>query len=529
MDPPPLLEIRGIHKRFPGVRALHDVRLSLHGGEVLAVVGENGAGKSTLVKILAGVQPADGGTIRLDGQVVELASVRDAQRLGIALIHQELNLVDTLGVGANIFLGREPRRSLGFSLGRHLGWIDRATIDRRSREVLARVGLEVKPSTSVRSLALGQQQLVEVAKAISVESRILIMDEPTSSLSQRESERLFEVIRALSREGVAIIYITHRLSEVERIADRVVVLRDGENAGELAKSEISRDTIVRMMVGRDVSKFYARTHHACSDPVLEIKELITAANPRHRVSATVCAGEVVGIAGLVGAGRTELLRTIFGVDRAIAGRVVVGGTVVALGDPVDAISAGIALVPEDRKSHGLLLEMSVGDNVTIAALRNNRRFAGFRNTRFEGDASRASIEELSIHTPSAGQTARLLSGGNQQKVVLGKWLATKPRVLLLDEPTRGVDVGAKHEIYRIIEQLAKRGMAILLASSEMEEIIGVCDRVLVMHEGQIAGEVGREELSGDSGEEAIMRLATGRGDRDQTIDSRSVRSGSAKP
>ena len=498
MDPTPLLEIRHISKRFPGVRALHDVHLSLHPGEVLAVVGENGAGKSTLMKILAGVQTPDAGEIRVDNQPVSLTSVREAQQAGISLIHQELNLADNLGVGANIFLGREPTRRFGL--------IDGPSIESRSRAVLEQIGLDVAPGALVRTLALGQRQLVEIAKAISVESRILIMDEPTSSLSQRESERLFEVIRALSHEGVSIIYITHRLSEVEKIADRVVVLRDGENAGELAKSEIDRDKIVRLMVGRDVSQFYARTQHAIGDVVLKIENLVTPANPGRQVSASVRKGEVVGIAGLVGAGRTELLQTIFGVDHALAGRVLVSNEHVTSGSPTDAISAGIALVPEDRKGHGLLLEMSVRDNISIAALREHLKAAGLLDRGFEDRAAASATRDLGIATPSAAQVVRLLSGGNQQKVVLGKWLATEPRVLLLDEPTRGVDVGAKHEIFRIIEGLAKRGMAILFASSELEEIIGISDRVLVMHAGRITGELSRGELS----EEAIMRLATGR-------------------
>ncbi len=343
-----------------------------------------------------------------------------------------------------------------------------------------------------------------------MQSRILIMDEPTSSLSERESERLFKVIDALKAQGVSIIYISHRLAEVERLADRVVVLRDGFNAGELSREEISRDRIVRLMVGRDVSQFYVPPPHAHGDPVLEIEGLITPTNPACRVSARVRAGEIVGLAGLVGAGRTELLRAIFGVDRSLAGRVRVMGQNVDPGDPVDAIERGLALVPEDRKAQGLLLDMNVRENISIAALRSHRKLAGLMDRAFETRAVREAIDDLAIKATGPTQIARLLSGGNQQKVVLAKWLATNPRVLLLDEPTRGVDVGAKHEIYRIIERLAKDGLAILLASSELEEIIGICDRVLVMHEGAISGELSRNALDKPDAEEAIMRLATGR-------------------
>ncbi len=504
MHEEPLLQIKGIGKQFPGVRALHDVQLSLAEGEVLAVVGENGAGKSTLMKILAGVHSPDRGEIRLGGLAIDLSSVRDAQRLGICLIHQELNLADNLGVGANIFLGREPSGRVG----RWLGMVDRRTINERSREVLQRVGLNIEPNTLVHTLPIGQQQLVEIAKAISVESRVLIMDEPTSSLSDRESERLFQVIKALSSQGVSIIYISHRLGEIQHLADRVLVLRDGLNAGELSKDEISRDKIVRMMVGRDVSQFYARTPHEQGDAVLKIENLVTPSFPTEPVNAHVRAGEVVGLAGLVGAGRTELLRTVFGIDRAISGRIRVGAHDISPGDPVHAIHRGLALVPEDRKAQGLLLEMSVRDNISVAALRDHLKFGGWMDRAFESRAANDAIQDLSIRVTSPNQITRLLSGGNQQKVVLGKWLATNPSVLLLDEPTRGVDVGAKHEIYRIIENLAKKGLAILLVSSEMEEIIGICDRVLVMHEGRITGELSREQFAGDLGEEAIMKLAT---------------------
>ena len=492
----PLLEVRRLSKRFPGVRHLHLVSLELRRGEVLAVIGENGAGKSTLMKILAGVQQQDSGDILLNGKPERIDSVHRALDLGIALIHQELNLSDNLDVGANIFLGREPRR---------FGLIDTPRIHKESRRVLEAIGLDVSPDVLVRTLTIGRQQMVEIAKALSVNARILIMDEPTSSLSQRETAALFRVVKQLRKRGVSIIYISHRLREVEELADRVTVLRDGENAGDLARHEINHDAMVSRMVGRDVSQFYARQPHEVGDAVLEVKDLVVPANPKHRLSFTIRAGEIVGVAGLVGAGRTEMLQTLFGVTPAIHGTVLVNDRVVSPKSSLDAIRAGIALVPEDRKQQGLIVEMSVQRNISLAGLRRNRRLGGFLNHEIERRDTQHHIQKLNIKTPSAEQIAQYLSGGNQQKVVLGKWLSLQPKILLMDEPTRGIDVGAKQEIYRLMEELAESGIAILFVSSEMEEILGMSDRTLVMHEGRIAGELRRDELS----EEAIMHLATG--------------------
>jgi ribose transport system ATP-binding protein len=496
MSDSPLLEVRGISKRFPGVRALHQVHLTLGAGEVLALVGENGAGKSTLMKILAGVQRSDSGEVLLRGRPVEIRSVHDAISYGISLIHQELNLADNLTVGANIFLGREPRR---------LGLIDNRRINAAAAEVLHQIGLDVDPRRPLKELTIGRQQLVEIAKALSVDSRILIMDEPTSSLSSHETERLFAVVRELRRKGVSIIYISHRLGEVDELADRVAVLRDGENAGDLRREEITRDRMVKLMVGRNISQFYARRPHAVGDPALEVHDLVTPAWPRHALNFTVRRGELVGVAGLVGAGRTEMLRTLFGIDRALRGSVRAGGRLVPLRSPRDAIQAGMALVPEDRKAHGLVLEMTVRANIGLAGLKRNRRPLGFVNDRIQASDTAQMIASLGIKTPGPEQVVQYLSGGNQQKVVLGKWLTLQPRVLLLDEPTRGIDVGAKQEIYKLMEQLAEQGVAVLFVSSEMEEILGMSDRVLVMHEGRISGELLRDQLS----EEAVMRLATG--------------------
>ncbi len=491
----PLLEVKGICKSFPGVRALHEVSFPVGSGEAVALIGENGAGKSTLMKILAGVQPPDAGDILLDGEKVTITSVEDSLSRGIALIHQELNLATNLSVGANIFLGREPLKH---------GLIDEKKIEERSREFLERVGLEVDPNVLVEDLTIGKQQLVEIAKALSIDARVLIMDEPTSSLSQRETEQLFKVAKDLRSNGVSIIYISHRLGEVIELADRVVVLRDGETVGELAQNEITHDKMVSMMVGRELSQFYPHDPQEPGEVLLSVENVRTPEHPEHAISFDLRAGEIVGMAGLVGAGRTELLATLFGVTPSLEGKISVEGREITVSDPRDAIQSGMALVPEDRKQQGLIIDMAVGENMSLASLRRDQK-KGFLNFAAEKEISDKMIGRMKVKTPSDRQIVRYLSGGNQQKVVLGKWLAMNPRILLLDEPTRGIDIGAKQEIYLLMEELSSQGVAILFVSSEMEEILGMSDRALVMHEGQISGELSREELS----EEAIMQLATG--------------------
>ena len=491
-----LLEVKGICKRFSGVQALKDVDLQLDQGEVLSVVGENGAGKSTLMKILAGVQPQDSGSILMDGSPIRVENCRAAMDKGIVLIHQELNLADNLDVGSNIFLGREPLR---------FGLIDKKRIQNECREFLEMVGLDVSPETLVKDLPIGKQQLVEIAKALSVGARVLIMDEPTSSLSTREAMRLFEVVKDLRERGVSIIYISHRLGEVKELSDRVTVLRDGENAGDLPKDEINHANLVKLMVGRDLSQFYARQQHELGEELFRVDNLVTPTWPEHKLNFGIKAGEIVGVAGLVGAGRTEMLQVLFGIDEAVDGKMFFDGKPLRPQTASDAIAAGISLVPEDRKQHGLVVDMPINENISLAGLDRFQRRFGFLNFQKEADDTEEMIGKMSIKTPSALQIARNLSGGNQQKVVIGKWLALKPRLLLLDEPTRGIDVGAKQEIYILMEKLASEGMAILFVSSEMEEIIGMSDRVIVMHEGQITGELDRKELS----EESIMNLATG--------------------
>lgn len=499
MSEPPVerhrLQVNAICKSFPGVRALHNVDLHVGPAEVLSVVGENGAGKSTLMKILAGVQPQDSGSISVDGKQTNFRSVRDAMASGIALIHQELNLADNLSIGANIFLGREPLRR---------GTIDEAVVQQKSAQALKKVGLDVSAKTLVRELTIGQQQLVEIAKAVSFDAQVLIMDEPTSSLSAGESEKLFDVIRNLKAHGVSILYISHRLAEVQDLSDRVTVLRDGENAGELLAGEVNHDSLVQLMVGRDISRFYSRKPHDKGDLALQVHDLVTSTWPAEKLNFQIHAGEIVGIAGLVGAGRTEMLRTLFGVDRPLAGRIAVGEQNIALRSPQDAIEAGIALVPEDRKHEGLVLEMSIRQNIGLAGHRRNAGFAGFLNFKQEAADSAEYSSKLKVKAPHDQHAVGTLSGGNQQKVVLAKWLSMNPRVLLLDEPTRGIDVGAKQEIYQLMDALAGQGMAVLFVSSELEEVIGMSDRAIVMHEGRITGKLCREQLT----EEAIMQLAT---------------------
>lgn len=495
-SPSPILQVSNITKRFAGVTALNDVSLSILPGRVHAVIGENGAGKSTLMKILAGVQPQDTGEIRFQGNVVSISSVQKALDMGIALIHQELNLADNLTVGANIFLGREPKK---------FGLIDFAKIRNDAKQYLELVGLNVSPDTKVSDLTIGLQQLVEIAKALSVDAQVLIMDEPTSSLSQTESEALFKVIENLRKKGVTIIYISHRLGEIIRLADHITVLRDGENAGELTRDEISHDSMVNLMVGRDISQYYARTPRSPGDVVLQLKEFKTSTWPEHGINFEIKAGEIVGIAGLVGAGRTELLETIFAMEQPVGGSLAINGASASFRNNREAIEAGIALVPEDRKAHGLILEMGIRNNIGLPGLDRHKIAKSFLNREQEKNDSDRMTKEMRIKSANDSQKTKFLSGGNQQKVVIGKWLSMEPKILLMDEPTRGVDIGAKQEIYRLMEEQAAAGVAVLFVSSDMEEVLSMSDRVLVMHEGRLAGELNKAELS----EEAIMQLATG--------------------
>ena len=493
VSPRAVIEGRGLSKRFGGVLALDRVDASIRAGEVLAVVGENGAGKSTLMKILAGVQGPDEGTLLVDGEAVRLRSVRDAQRRGIALVHQELNLAENLDVAANIVLGREPRR---------LGVLDRRKATRIAEEALAKVGLRVPSHTPVATLGVGARQLVEIAKALSANARVLILDEPTASLSKAETDRLLALLAELKRRGTAIVLISHRLDEVLRIADRIVVLRDVTIRGELDRDNATREAIVSLMVGRSVPAV-SRGNVSLGAARLSLRGVRTEAHPHASVDLEVRAGEVVGIAGLVGSGRTELLETLFGVRRAVAGEVAIEGRPLPKGSPRAAARRGVALVPEDRAHNGLFLPDQVRRNFSMATLSRLARFGVVSTSRERSLADRLA-RELQLRPPDHARAAGTLSGGNQQKVVLGRWIATAPKVLLLDEPTRGVDVGARAEIHAIVRRLAADGAAVLFASSELDEVLSLADRIVCLREGEVTGELVATEAS----EESLMRLMT---------------------
>ncbi|MGR3496744.1 sugar ABC transporter ATP-binding protein [Citreimonas sp.] len=479
----PVLEMRGISKSFGPVRALSDVSLTAHGGEVHALMGENGAGKSTLMKILSGAHSPDpGGEVFVAGEKMPLGNPKLAKAHGVAVIYQELTLAPNLSVAQNVFLGNE-RSSRGI--------VSRRGMAAATQPILDRLGVSFGPDTRVARLSLGERQLVEIARALSTNARIIVMDEPTTSLSSRETEKLFAVIRSLKEQGIAIVYISHRMDEIYELADRCSVLRDGTYVGTLPRDELDASRLVSMMVGRDLSTFYKKDHkplEAERDVVLSVEDLGDGRDVLD-CSFKVHRGEVLGVAGLVGSGRTELLRLIYGADRATTGRVLLDGQDVTPRTPREALDRGIVYLTEDRKALGLFLDMSISDNVNMAVADRDGKAGGLRNFARAAERARNAIRALSIRTPSASLTVGALSGGNQQKVLLARLLETEPRVLLLDEPTRGVDVGAKSEIYRLIDELAGRGLAIVMVSSELPEIVGVADRCLVMREGRIAGEV----------------------------------------
>ncbi len=501
----PLLEMTGISKRYPGVVALDGVSLEVGAGEIVALIGENGAGKSTLMKILGGVAQRDAGTVRVAGQAVEITSPLEASKLGIEFIHQELSVLDNLDVAANIFLRREP--TLGGWLA-PLKLIDRQRIYAEADVFLRKVGLNISSRTQLSQLSIAQQQQVEIARALSAGARIVIMDEPTSSLTLSETKRLLELIKELKAHDVSVIYISHRLDEVQEIADRVVGLRDGRNAGTLARAEINRDRMVRMMVGRELKDFYVQGETSGTatreTEWFQVRKLRTAKYPQQSVSFNVAQGEVLGFAGLVGAGRSEIMRAIFGVDEMLDAELALGGQALTIKSPQDAIAAGIYLAPEDRRAAGLVVDFSVRENISLPGLRRYAK-SYLVNSAQESATAKEMCRTINIKTPSPEVKAANLSGGNQQKVVLAKWLALSPKVLIFDEPTRGIDVGAKAEIYALMRNLAANGVAIIAISSDMEEVLGISDRIAVMHEGKITGILKRDEFS----EEAVMRLATG--------------------
>ena len=497
---PPFLRLSGIRKSYPGVVALQHFDLTVAAGEVIGLVGENGAGKSTLMKILGGVVAPDQGSIEIDGVPHPTLTVSQSLAAGIAFVHQELNLFDNLDVAANIFFGREPRT------GGILNLVDTDALKRQTEPLLARVGASFTPDTPVASLSLAQQQMVEIAKALSMNARLVILDEPTSSLPTAETEKLLAVIAGLKAEGISVIFISHRLAEVERAADRVVVLRDGALAGTLDRAAITHDSMVQLMIGRELK---TRERHAADirppgDVALSVRGVRTLAYPQRTVDLDLRRGEILGVAGLVGSGRTELARVLFGIDRPVAGTLSLDGTPLDLRSAGDAVAAGIFLVPEDRKGNGILLDLPVLENVSLPNLweyASNLLVSRSDEVRI-AEQQKAS---LGIKVPTVQTRTGSLSGGNQQKVVLAKWLTMSPKVMIFDEPTRGIDIGAKSEIYRLIRGLSDAGVAVLMISSEMEEVIGVSDRIAVMHEGAISGILEHSDFS----QENVLLLAVG--------------------
>ncbi|HEX4052701.1 MAG TPA: sugar ABC transporter ATP-binding protein [Tepidisphaeraceae bacterium] len=495
----PILQLKGICKRFPGVIALSDVSLEVGRGEVVAVIGENGAGKSTLMNILGGIHPPDEGQIFIDAKPVSIRNVSDAVAMGIGFVHQELNNLENLEVAGNIFLGREPLWCGPLKL------MDRKAMISASRPHLERLGLNVDPRTLLKTLSLAQQQLVEIARALSQNARILVLDEPTSSLTAAETARLLATVKELRNQGVSVIYISHRLGEISQVADRVVALRDGRNAGELPRDQITHENMVRLMIGRDLRSFYVPGSGARQAERLQVKNARTVVWPARSVSFDAAGGEILGFAGLVGAGRSELAESVFGVRPLIEGQVLLDGIPLKIRHCRDAIAAGIFLVPEDRRRTGLVTSMTVRENITLPGLWNYTR-AMLISRRAESAEARRQIDSMRIRTPGPEARVMNLSGGNQQKVVLAKWLALEPKVLIVDEPTRGIDVGAKAEIYRLLRALADKGVAVIVISSDMEEVLGISDRIAVMHEGAIAGILDRAHFS----EEKVMNLAFGK-------------------
>jgi ribose transport system ATP-binding protein len=487
-----LLEMRSITKRFPGVVALDGVDFELERGEVHVLLGENGAGKSTLVKMLAGAYRPDEGEILLDGEAASISSATDAQKLGISTIYQEFNLVPQFTVAENIFLGRQPRR---------FGFVDRRKMREEARKLLNKIKVLVDPDALVSNLGVAQRQMVEIAKALSLNARILIMDEPTASLSGQEVERLFEIVRGLKEEEVAMIFISHHLEEVSEIGDRVTVLRDGKVVDRVPAST-KHSELVRMMVGRSVEAQFPRRRPEVGEVLLEVKNL-SREGVLEDVSFSLRAGEVVGVAGIVGAGRTELARAIFGADPGDAGEVWVEGRRMERGDPREAKHRGMGFVTEDRQGQGIVPPLSVAENLGLASLERNTH-VGLVSRREQRKQARKMIEDLNIRTPGPEQEIRFLSGGNQQKAVIGKWLLADSKVLIMDEPTRGIDVGAKVEIYELMNELTENGAGILMISSDLPEVLGMSDRILVMSGGRITGELSVEEANGEN----VMELAT---------------------
>lgn len=495
MTSSPLLEVSGVEKSFPGVRALRGVSFALAAGEVLAVVGENGAGKSTLIKVLAGAVEPDAGRVAVNGHELPPGDPAEARRAGVAVIYQEFSLVPGLTAAENVFLGREPGR---------LGWLHRWEERRRAGELFRRLGVAVDLDARCRDLTVAQQQAVEIAKALAADARVLVMDEPTAALTPPEVDRLFAVVRELKRHEVGVVYISHRLDEVFAVADRVMVLRDGEHVATRPIRDVTRNVLIELMVGRRLDQEFPKRAPAVGEPRLVVRDLCRGDAVRG-VSFEVRRGEVLGLTGLVGSGRTETARLIFGADRRDGGAIALDGRELDVRTPRDAIRAGIALLTEDRKGQGLILAHPVRDNFALPNLGLWSQL-GVLDRRRERSGFRAAADRLRIKVANPASPASTLSGGNQQKVVLAKWLERNCEAVIFDEPTRGIDVGAKYEIYQLVNALAAQGKAVLFISSELPEVLGMCDRILVMHAGRITGEV--TDVAGAT-QEAILRLAMG--------------------
>ena len=489
-----ILRMKGITKRFPGTLALDQVQLTCEKGKVHILLGENGAGKSTLVKIISGVYLRDEGTMWYDGKEVNFTNVRQSMDAGISIIHQELNLLPERTIAQNIYLGHEPMNKAGV--------VDYKKMVQDSRDLMHSLGLDLNPNTLVKHLSIAQMQMVEVVKALSKEVKLVIMDEPTSSLTSREISKLFEIVKRLKEQGVAIIYISHRMDEIKRIGDHVTVMRDGQYIDTVDVATVELDTLISMMVGRRIEKMYERNYRAPGEVVFETHDL-TGYRFRN-VNIKVCAGEIVSLSGLIGAGRTEIAKAVFGDEPIEGGYYVLNGKEIRKTTPRKSVAHSLGLLPEDRKAEGLVLQMPIKENLTSASM--HRIFkGGILRRKPEDEIGKKYVEELRIVTPNADKLVGELSGGNQQKVVIGKWLETNCKFLIIDEPTRGIDVGAKSEIYRLLDRLAGEGYAILMISSELSEVVGISDRVYVMKDGEITGEVTRDNLT----QEAIMRYAVG--------------------
>jgi rhamnose transport system ATP-binding protein len=495
-EPPPILALEDVSMAFGAVRALQDVSMDLRGGEIHALAGENGAGKSTLVKILAGVHRPDEGHVLLDGRPQDFRGPGDAQQAGVAVIYQEPTLFPDLSIAENIFMGRQPRASFGR--------IDRRALRTAAEALFDRLGVTLDPERPARGLSIADQQIVEIAKALSRDARVLVMDEPTAALSGNEVARLFTVARTLQEQGCALLFISHRLEEIFELCTRVTTLRDGRLIATEELDGLTPDDLVQRMVGRELDTLYPKQDTTPGEPVLEVARL-TREGVFTDVSFAVRAGEIVALAGLVGAGRSEVARAVFGVDRYDAGAVTVGGTRLPGGSPTAAMAAGIALVPEDRRQQGLVMDGSIERNIGLTTLRALRR-GPVVSRKLERDRAADWAIRLQLKYARLSDAVGVLSGGNQQKVVLAKWLSTEPAVLIVDEPTRGIDVGTKAEVHRLLSELAADGLAVLMISSDLPEVLGMADRVLVMHEGRLAAEIPRAEAT----EETVMAAATGR-------------------